>query len=195
MAYRDFTLERVRSDLGIVYRPGDLFPDVNPVAPPAWLTDQLQRGQMMPMTSEKARNERIVAPILFAVGEAAGAGWTLFSGHTLNVDPARGLTGECDFLLAHTEPMPALSAPLLAVVEAKRGEIDVALGQCAAQMVAARIFNERAALPTPVMHGCVTNGRDWQFLRLEGQGLTIDRRFYTTDDLGRLLGVFQTILA
>jgi hypothetical protein len=90
------------------------------------------------------------------------------------VDPARRLSGECDFLLSLSEPLPRLRAPLLAVLEAKRNDIEAGLGQCAAQMVAAQLFNERAGQPARPVFGCVTTGEDWQFLRLEGQDLVID---------------------
>ena len=59
------------------------------------------------------------------------------------VDAGRGLQGECDFILALTEPVPRLRAPLVTVVEAKKNDIEAGLGQCVAQMVAARDYNER----------------------------------------------------
>ena len=47
-------------------------------------------------------------------------------------------------------------------------------GQCAAEMVAIQFFNERDGRPTPVVHGCVTSGSNWRFLRLQGKDLFID---------------------
>ena len=44
----------------------------------------------------------------------------IFSGQRLDVDPERSLVGECDFILALTDPVPRLRAPIVTVVEAKK---------------------------------------------------------------------------
>ena len=174
MAYTDFTLDSVEAELGVSQRPGAIFPDLLDAPLPPWLVDQLARGMELALVSEKARSEFIVAPILLAVRELSGGRVSILSGQRLDVDPLRRLAGECDFLLSFAEPLPRLRPPLLAVVEAKRNDIEVGLGQCAAQMVAAQIFNERAGQPGRPVYGCVTTGEDWQFLRLDGQDLVID---------------------
>ena len=110
MAYSDFTLERVERELQLRLDMETLFADAASVEPPEYLTQWLRRGEVMPLTSEKARNERIIAPILMTVAELSGVDWTIFSGHPMSVDPQRGLSGECDFLVANTEPVPVLRA-------------------------------------------------------------------------------------
>ena len=110
------------------------------------------------LVSEKARSEFLVAPILLAARELTGNALAIYSGQRLDVDPAKGLLGECDFILARTDPVPRLRAPLLTVVEAKKNDIEGGLGQCVAQMVAARLFNERAGDTTTRVFGCVTTG-------------------------------------
>ena len=122
-----------------------------------------------------------------AVRELSGGRVSFLSGPRLDVDPARRLTGECDFLLSLTDPLPRVRPPLLAILEAKRNDIEAGLGQCAAQMVAAQVFNERAGLVGRPMFGCVTTGEDWQFLRLEGQELVIDPSRRYIDRLGSVL--------
>ena len=174
MPYTDFTLESVEADLGVTARPGPAFPTLPDADPPAWLPPHLARGMRLALVSEKARSEFIVAPVLLAVRELSGDRVSVLSGQRLDVDPARRLAGECDFLLSLAEPLPRLRAPLLAVVEAKRNDIEIGLGQCAAQMVAARLFNERAGEPAGPVYGCVTTGEAWQFLRLDEAGLVID---------------------
>ena len=174
VAYTDFTLDLVESELGIAQRPGPIFPAPAGVEPPPWLVEQLARGMKLALVSEKSRSEFIVAPILLAVRELSGDRVSILSGHCLDVDPMRRLSGECDFLLSLAEPLPRLRAPLLTVLEAKRNDIELGLGQCAAQMVAAQLFNERAGLAGQPVHGCVTTGGEWQFLRLDGQELVID---------------------
>ncbi len=191
MAYTDFTLESVEADLGVAPRTSAVFPPLAHVEPPAWLTDQLARGMELAMVSEKARSEFIVAPILLAVRELSGGRVSILSGQRLDVDPARRLSGECDFLLSRSDPLPRLRAPLLAVVEAKRNDIEGGLGQCAAQMVAARLFNERAGGPGWPVYGCVTTGEDWQFLRLDPTGLRIDPSRRYINQVGAVLAALM----
>lgn len=190
MAYTDFTLESAEVELGVACVPGDLFPNLEAHPVPMWLSDQLARGMRMALVSEKARSEFIVAPILLAVRELSHDRITILSGQRLDVDPARRLVGECDFILARSVPVPRLRAPLMAVVEAKRNDIDSGLGQCLAQMVAAQLYNERAGEPVPTVFGCVTTGEDWQFLGLTGTAAILHRPRMFIDNVGNLLAAF-----
>jgi hypothetical protein len=195
VAYSDFTLELAESLLGVRARGGDLFPGLEPSNVPDWLPDDLARGMQLALLSEKARSEFIVSRILLASRELSGGVMAIFSGQRLDVDPARGLVGECDFLLTLSEPLPRLRAPIVAVVEAKKNDIDAALGQCIAQMVAAREFNEHDEARLNVIHGCVTTGEVWQFLRLEGTSVITDRTRLYLDNVGGILAMFQAIVA
>jgi hypothetical protein len=112
----------------------------------------------------------------------------------LNVDPARGLIGVCDFIISGS-PMPFfLTAPLLTVVEAKNDNLRNGLGECVASMVAAGIFNQEAGNPIVVIHGVVTTGTAWQFLRLQGTIVTLDLNEYYIDDPGKILGVLESLV-
>lgn len=190
MAYTDFTLESAEATLGVTSRPGNLFPDLQPAVVPGWLTDQLTRGMRLALVSEKARSEFIVAPILLAVREATHDSIAILSGQRLDVDAERRLMGDCDFLLARSDPVPRLRAPLMAVVEAKKNDIDGGLGQCVAQMVAAQVYNERAGQPLETVYGCVTTGEDWQFLGLTGTVVILHRPKLYIDSVASLLAVF-----
>ena len=145
----------------------------------------------MALVSEKARSEFIVAPILLAVRELSHDRITILSGQRLDVDLARRLVGECDFILARSVSVPRLRAPLMAVVEAKRNDIDSGLGECLAQMVAAQLYNERAGEPVPTVFGCVTTGEVWQFLGLTGTVAILHRPRMFIDEVGNLLAAFS----
>ena len=155
---------------------------------PGWLADSLGRGMRLALVSEKARSEFIVAPILLAVREAAGDRVAILSGQRLDVNADRSLSGECDFLLARSEPVPRLRAPLMAVVGG-------GLGQCVAQMVAAQLYNERAGEPPTTVYGCVTTGEGWQFLGLTGTAVTLHRPRLYIDDVGAVLAAFGRAVA
>src|SRR5262249_39159449 len=159
-----------------------------------WLHETLTRGMQLALLSEKARSEFIVAPILLAARELSHDAVSIYSGQRLDVLPEQGLVGECDFILAATPPVPLLRAPLLTIVEAKKNDIEGALGQCAAQMIGARQFNQREGQNSGVVFGCVTTGEAWQFLRLDGSAIGLDRGRYYIDNVGGILAALLAIL-
>jgi len=82
---------------------------------------------------------------------------------------------------------------MIAIVEAKKNDVEGGLGQCIAQMIGARLFNEQAGQNDLTMYGCVTTGEVWQFLRLDGAVASLDRQRYYLDNVEGILGVFLAI--
>jgi hypothetical protein len=196
MAFADFDLKTVVIKFGLTEeRKTDLFAGVEPLAPSEFLSTWL--SELAPVAlgvnSEKARSEFIITPILVEVKRHAGPTVNVLPGVTLDVDKQQGLAGFCDFLIARSEEFYYLQGPILAVVEAKREDIIAGLGQCAAEMLAIRLFNEREGTPQPAVFGCVTSGNLWRFLKLEGTTLYIDRPEYYLRDVGRILGILVNI--
>lgn len=194
MAFSEFTLETAVRSLGVSIREADLFPDLAPAVVPDWLPSWLARGSRLALISEKARSEFIVVPILLAAKELCGGRLAIYSGQRLDVDAARGLTGECDFILAVGPSVPPLRAPIAAVVEAKKNDVEGGLGQCIAQMVAAQDFGA-AFRGTARVYGCVTTGEAWQFLRLSQEVVELDRRRFYLDNLAGVLGSIAAIVS
>jgi hypothetical protein len=194
MGYGDFTFDSLLSqfDLSVVQVP--LFAQVPPIAPSPWLSDTLQKGRSVAFYSEKSRSEFIVAPVLLACQEMLKAECCLYSGIRLDVNPEKGLKGECDFILAKTPPTPALRAPLLVIVEAKKNDIEEGLPQCAAQMVAVRLFNEQHKEAISEVNGCVTTGEAWQFMRLRDKSLLVDADRYYISEVSAVLGILVAIM-
>ncbi len=189
MAYSNFTFDDLSTRLGVSITQAPLFHGVEPKEPGTWLTESLERGGTIARFNEKSRSEYLVAPILARLRDFLGEKYSHYSGAELYVDPDRGLTGECDFLLSRSIPFPYLQAPLMVVVEAKKGDIEASYPQCIAQMVGMRIFNERSGQPTPKIHGCVTTGDLWRFFRLEENSLTTDSDLYYLTNLDKILGI------
>ncbi len=179
-------------DISVVQAP--LFDAVEPVEPSPWLRDALQKGRSIAFYSEKSRSEFIVAPVLLTCQEMLRSECCVYSGIRLDVDPERGLKGECDFIVAKNPPTPALRAPLLIVVEAKKNDIEESLGQCAAQMIAAAMYNQSHERAPGRLYGCVTTGETWQFLRLQGRELVVDSDRYYISEIETILGVLITII-
>jgi len=118
--------------------------------------------------SEKARSELIISPVLVEVRKILHRKISLFSGADFTVDPTVGLSGVCDFLLSRSPEQLDIEAPVVVIVEAKKADLNVGIGQCIAQMVAALKLNEMNNQPITTVYGSVSNGTAWRFLQLEG---------------------------
>jgi hypothetical protein len=195
MAYNDFSLDKAESALGVTLQLVGLFTALVPLPVPEWLGEALARGMELSLLSETARSEFIVGPILLASRQLSHNAFTIYSGQRLDVQPEKGLVGECDFILAASPSFPILHSPEVTIVEAKKNDIEVGLGQCVAQMVGARYFNERAGNSFGPIFGCVTTGETWQFLRLDGATAAIDRKRYYIDNVGLVLAAWQAVIA
>ena len=169
MAYTDFSLAKVRNAFGLTLEETrNLFLTVGGVQPSDLLKRLLDENLTLAtaINSEKARSEFLIAPILSEVRRQLDYQISLFSGTEFNIDPAQGLSGFCDFILSASREQYFISAPIVTVVEAKNENIIAGLGQCAATMIAAQIFNQRAGNEIPVIYGVVTSGTAWKFLIL-----------------------------
>lgn len=194
MTYKDFTLDTIRDKFHITTYQDKFFDEVESVAPTAWLLETLSKNRKMPVKSEKARSELIVSPILVELSLRNEDFLTFFSGERFNVDAKLGLKGECDFIITQNSKSYIIEAPIFTIVEAKKQDLDLGLGQCTAQMIAARMFNKNNNIDITEMYGCVTSGDNWRFLRLKDNVLHIDEEIYNLKELPLLLGVFQKII-
>jgi hypothetical protein len=137
--------------------------------------------------SEKARSELIISPVLVEVRRILNRQISLFSGEDFNVDESLGLNGRCDFLISRSTEQLAIEAPAVAIVEAKQADLKTGIGQCVAEMVAAQKFNEAKKKSLPNLYGSVTNGLQWQFLKLTGTEVTIDLNIYPLPPVEQIL--------
>lgn len=193
MSYTDFNISKVEEILNIEVIRQKLDWQLDVRTPSEWLLKSLEKGKKNAFVSEKARSEFIVTPVLLAAQELLDDRLQIFSGQTLNVDANLGLTGECDFILSKNKPTPILKSPIVSLVEAKKNDIDLGLGQCIAQMFAARIFNKQSGNNFQTIFGCVTTGEDWQFLKLENNLAIVDNERFYISEVGKILGVFKAI--
>ncbi|MGL6097849.1 MAG: hypothetical protein ACRC7O_18865 [Fimbriiglobus sp.] len=133
-------------------------------------------------------------PILLAIRELLAERITIYSGVRMYADVKQGLVGECDFVLTRTPPHPEPRTPVMAIVEAKWDNLDAGLGQCVAQMVGAKVWNDRDGTPQAAVFGCVTSGEVWQFPRLAGSVVTHNQPRCYLDNVPRILGMLAAIL-
>ncbi|MEG4445489.1 hypothetical protein QUB47_26040 [Microcoleus sp. AT9_B5] len=192
MAYSDFSLARVKKDFGLTLDESrNLFAETKPVSPSEILTTILI--DYVPLatfiSTEKARSEFLIAPILAEVRRLSNKRVSLFSGKDFTVDPERGLQGFCDYIISGSSEQLFISAPVITIFEAKKEDIIGGLGQCAAAMVAAQCFNQNQDSEVDRIYGSVTTGTNWKFLILEETTLYIDPTEYYIKEVDKILGI------
>jgi hypothetical protein len=191
MAYSHFkTLSIVKDAFGLVSHEGVRFlPELPPIEASQTLMNYLEYSLPIATStgSEKARSELIISPILLEVRQILHQQIGFFSGEEFTVDKSVGLNGICDFLLSRSAALIEIEAPVFILVEAKKSDLRLGLGQCAAEMVAAQRFNQVKQQPIETVYGAVSNGTQWRFMKLLGQELTIDVTDYPLLPVGQLL--------
>lgn len=152
MAYDVFSLDAVKQQFGLrTDERGDYFAAVTPRPVSDFLrqTLSLNLPLALALSNEKARSELLIMPILLEVYRQTQQTFSLFSGVEFNVDFSKGLAGFCDYLLSLSPEQLIVEAPVVAIVEAKKDNINAGIGQCLAEMLAARMFNTQRGNASP----------------------------------------------
>ena len=198
MPYSHFTLETVVTRFQLeITESANLFAEVEPVALRPHFTADLARNVQLAsaINTAKAKSELIVAPVLVEFREQTGRRISLFSGIDFSVDADSELTGVCDFLVSLSPVQHLLQAPVIALVEAKKDDLTLGLGQCAAEMIAAQRFNAEKGNEISSVYGCSTTGIDWKFLKLAERCLHIDMELYPIRQCDKILGILASMVS
>lgn len=158
------------------------------------LLQDLEEAQAMPIATEKAKSEWLISPILKEL-KRQNPFISVFSGFSLNIEGEPDLQGNPDYILTARPSMVEIIAPIFCIMESKNKTPDEGYAQCAAEMYAARLFNEQTQETYETIYGAVTNGFEWIFLKLEGDHLFVDQQRYFLVQLPQLLSVLQYIIA
>ncbi|MBV6627506.1 MAG: hypothetical protein KI793_32060 [Rivularia sp. (in: Bacteria)] len=197
MPYNNFTLSKAKKDFNLTtIESENLFKDVGSIEPSATLVELLE--EYLPLaraiSTEKAKSELLVIPILVEIRKILSRKVSLFSGSLFNVDISLGLTGYVDFLITLSEEMYAITSPVVMLVEAKNDVMTSGIGQCVAEMVAAQIFNQKHNNRVLTIYGVVTTGTSWLFLKLKEKTVYIDNQEYYINNLGKIMGILVSCL-
>jgi hypothetical protein len=203
MPYSNFTVEEVRDKFTLNIRYSAFFPELEPIPASEYLNLALSKGLTYQIKgSEKAKSEFIIAPILLELRDLSHSSVSIFSGEEFTVDSPLetlcerelGLSGICDFLISRTADELIIDAPVIALVEAKKGVLSDGWGQCIAEMVAAKKFNETKGRPLEHIYGIVTSGSLWHFFQMEGNLVSIDPVEYPLAPIERLLAILNWMI-
>jgi hypothetical protein len=198
MVYSDFTqVSQLEDKFGIQQKLTRIFDVVAPIEPSILLKNELKESFSLPLLTEKAKSELLIAPIFKELRRYNHFTISFYSGYLFDVQPENGLTGYCDYLFTTETQSIDIKAPVFCIVEAKNRSVEEGIAQAGASMIAAKIFNERKQRPTEAIFGCVTTAYEWIFLKLNDNILEIDiTQRYSLEEhsLPYLLGVLHAIV-
>jgi len=197
MAYSDFKLSELIKSFGLtISESSGLFANVPEVDYSDILATLLQENVDLAVSinTVKARSEMIIAPILLELRRKFNYQIGLFSGVDFNVDNERGLNGFCDFIISLSKEQLLVRAPVITIVESKNENLNLGLGQCVAEMIAAQLFNQKEENEIPIIYGAVTIGTIWQFLKLKDKIIFIDLSQYYIKDIKKILGILSSAI-
>ncbi len=199
MSYSDFDVRQVQHDfeLEIVEKSG-IFSTTEPAQISDYLAMTLEENIPLAVSinTEKAKSELIISNVLLEVRKIFDRKISFFSGIEFNIDKEKGLNGYCDFLVSLSPEQLFIKSPVIALVEAKNENIMGGLGQCIAEMIAARMFNEAEGNEIPAVYGAVTTGIFWKFIKLKDHEVLIDLRDYSLEENpGRIIGILSSMMA
>ena len=191
MSYSDFDLKKVKSEFNLdIVETEDLFSIVEEVEISSFLSEILKQNVPLALAigTEKASSELIIINIILELKKQLHI--SFFSGIDFTVDKEKGLNGFCDFILTNSSEQLFIDVPIIAIVEAKNERIMSGLGQCIAEMIAAKFYNEKEGKPVTCVYGAVTTGHAWKFLKLQENTTYIDIEDYYIKNPRKIVGIF-----
>ena len=191
MSYSKFTIERVIKEFDLKLQQVEFIAnnsDIKNLQLSKYIEEYLNNSYNFALSlgTEKAESEFTIAPILLEVKNKFNNNITFFSGQRFDIDVEKNLSGICDFIFSQTQQSLYIEKPILFVVEVKESNIKSGLGQCIAELVAAQIYNNNF---DSYVYGTVTNGREWQFIRLKDNRVEININLIPTYPLDKIRGI------
>lgn len=137
----------------------------------------------VPSASEFSICENLIYPILKEVWKCYRSNFVLWGHKSLTYD--ENLSGFPEYILARRSPLGKVvfDKPYFLLVEAKQDKFDEGWAQCLAEMIAAQRLNDELRI---VIFGIVSNGDRWKFSKLEANSFTLNKTFYTIQELDKL---------
>lgn len=199
MPYSDFTIKQVQDDFGLeIIEKTGIFSEIEHAEISDYFKITLEENIPLAVSinTEKAKSELIISNVLIEIRKIFDRKISFFSGVEFNIDKEKGLNGYCDFLVSLSPEQLFVKSPLITLVEAKNENIMTGLGQCIAEMIAAKIFNEQEGNNIPSIYGTVTTGLFWKFIKLTGNVVQIDLKNYGIEDNPeQIVGILSAMMA
>ncbi|GET41930.1 hypothetical protein [Microseira wollei] len=140
--------------------------------------------------SEFAVCENLIYPVLKEVWKSYYSKFVLWSHKSLTYD--LNLSGFPEYILAKRSPLGkfVFEKPYFLLVEAKQDKFDEGWAQCLAEMVAAQKLNDELKV---TVFGIVSNGKYWEFGKLEGNIFTQNSSRYLLQEIDKLFAAVNYV--
>jgi hypothetical protein len=140
--------------------------------------------------TEYSTTETLIFPMLREVWKPFRDSLMLWSHQPLSYDA--DLCGVPDYIVARRSRLGSMifDAPYLLVIEAKKDDYSRGWAQCLAAMIAAQKLN---GAPGHSLFGVVTNGRAWEFGKLQEDVFTQDVRPFFLQQLDSLASALHFV--
>ncbi len=197
VTYSEFTIKKAKDEFALeIIENKDIFGEIKPVEVSDELKIKLDENVPLALAinTEKARSEFIIAFVLLELRNNFKDKISLFSGIDFEVNKEKKLNGFCDFIISLSSEQLFLTTPIVTVVEAKNENIIGGIGQCLAEMVASKIFNENENNSLDNIYGVVTTGSAWKFLKLSNNTVLIDKKEYHIGNIQKIMGILSAMI-
>lgn len=194
MAFNNYkSIEKVLLDFAFIYKESN-FIELRKLAIDSYFVNKLKTviTEGIVFNSEYAICENIISPILTEIWQIYKDKCLLWSHQPLIYD--QNLSGIPDYIVAQRSPRGKviLEKPYLVLVEAKKDNFEEGWGQCLAELIAVQKINDN---PQKTVFGIVSNGKLWEFGKLEKEIFTKNIKSYLLDDLETLMEAVNFVFA
>ncbi|MDM8566266.1 hypothetical protein QUF74_11535 [Candidatus Halobeggiatoa sp. HSG11] len=140
-------------------------------------------------SSEAARCEIIIFPILREVYKNYYQKTSLWIQKSISYDEK--LNGTPDYIISKKSELgkTMLECPLLIVVEAKKNDFEQGWAQCLSELIAAKNLNQSEKS----VYGIVTDGKLWEFGKLNDNTFTKNIDSFAVTDLSKLFNFLNSL--
>jgi hypothetical protein len=184
MAFSDYkNLAQVQEEFQIKYQEQNFVSEFRLDISSTFISElDFNLNTMDAFSSEAARCELVIFPVLREVYKSYHHKTALWVQKTFGFDAK--LSGTSDYLLSQKSELgkTILGFPLLMLIEAKRNDFEQGWGQCLAELVAADYLNQHQR----AVYGIVSDGKLWEFGRLQDNIFTKNITSYTITSLNEL---------
>lgn len=144
----------------------------------------------VPTASEFSICENLIYPVLKEVWKCYRSKFVLWGHKSLIYD--ENLSGFPEYILAKRSPLGKVvfDKPYFLLVEAKQDKFNEGWAQCLAEMIAAQRLNDELNI---VIFGIVSNGKDWEFGKIDSNIFTRNKTFYTIQEIDKLFAVVNYV--
>ncbi len=191
MAFSDYkTISQVQAEYQIKYQEANFVVQKTYKSSETFIAEfEFNQQNLDIFSSEAARCEIIIFPILREVYKHYYQKTSLWIQKSISYDEK--LNGTPDYIVSKKSELgkTMLECPLLIVVEAKKNDFEQGWAQCLSELIAAKNLNQSEKS----VYGIVTDGKLWEFGKLNGNTFTKNTDSLTVTELSKLFSFLNAL--